>query len=83
MSSGGKWMFGGSSDPALLAQESPNKLTGNRTLSTGYTEGGMNIGDSDISGKSARTKSAAAAYRASLDMDKVRASGRTAIWLWL
>lgn len=69
--SSSKWMFGGSSDPALLAHESPNKKTGDRTLPTGYTEGGLNIGDADVSGHSTSRKAAAAAYRASLDMDKV------------
>ena len=69
--SAGKWMFGGSSKGDLT--ESPRaKATGNRELPVGYDQGGLNIGDSDASGNSARRKASASAYRASLDADKVR-----------
>ena len=65
------WMFGGSSDPSLLKDPPRKQGLYDRTLPAGYTSGGFNIGDNDESGQSSSRKAATAAYRASLDNDKV------------
>ena len=66
-----KWMFGGTSDPNMLKDSPKKQGLYDRTLPSGYTSGGLNIGDSDASGRSTSRKAAAAAYRATLDQDKV------------